>query len=482
MRSARILVVLLVVVVVLGAVGGGGFILFKRRGGTTDNATIVRVEEAKLGKLIEVVSAPGEIEPKINVEISAKTSARVVELPYKEGEKVTKGDPDANPPIPPSVLVRLDSKDLESRLLSAQASRAAQAAQTEVEKARIASQEANLMGQEAVVAKARQDYERQCSLLRTNDVSQVACDEARFKVEELEAQLEGARHNLEAAQLNLKVLEHNLEVADEGIAQAKEALSYTTITSPIDGVITRINAEVGEMVVTGMMNNPGTKILEVGDLSEMLVVAQVDESDVGKLRVGQAAQVHIQAWPDKVFPGKVRAIALSQDVGSEGSKYYETEILLVDPSEQIFTGMTADADIEVAEHDGVLVLPSQAVLGREVDSLPIEIRDKLTEEEKSKTFATVVFRYIDGKAVITPVRIGASNATHTIVDSGLEPGEKIVVGPFKELEKLQNDKKIKDEREAKAEEDAKKKKTEEAQASDSNDVNDVNSPSDANAA
>ncbi len=224
MRSARILVVLLVVVVVLGAVGGGGFILFKRRGGTTDDATIVRVEEAKLGKLIEVVSAPGEIEPKINVEISAKTSARVVELPYKEGEKVTKGDPDANPPIPPSVLVRLDSKDLESRLLSAQASRAAQAAQTEVEKARIASQEANLMGQEAVVAKARQDYERQCSLLRTNDVSQVACDEARFKVEELEAQLEGARHNLEAAQLNLKVLEHNLEVADEGIAQAKEAL------------------------------------------------------------------------------------------------------------------------------------------------------------------------------------------------------------------------------------------------------------------
>ena len=107
--------------------------------------------------------------------------------------------------------------------------------------------------------------------LRTNDVSQVSCDDARFRVEELEAQLEGAQHTLEAARLNLKVLEHNLEVADEGIAQAKEALSYTTITSPIDGVVTRINAEVGEMVVTGMMNNPGTKILEVGDLSEMLV-------------------------------------------------------------------------------------------------------------------------------------------------------------------------------------------------------------------
>lgn len=479
MRFTRILIILLVVVLVLGAMGGGGFVLLRGRGGGADKSTIVRVEEAGIGELIEVVSAPGEIEPKTKVEISAKTSARVVELPYREGDTVTKGDPGANPPIPPSVVVRLDSKDLESRLLSAQASRAGQAAQIEVERARIASQESNLMAQEATVEKARRDYDRQCALLQTNDVSQVTCDDARFRVEELESQLQGARHTLEAARLNLKVLQHNLEVADEGIAQAKEALSYTTITSPIDGVITRINAEVGEMVVTGMMNNPGTKILEVGDLSEMLVIAQVDESDVGKLRIGQAARVHIQAWPDKVFPGQVRAIALSQDMGTQGSKYYETEILLIDPSERIFTGMTADTDIEVAEHKGALVLPSQAVLGREVDTLPIDIRDQLSDAEKSKTFATVVFRCIDGKAVITPVRIGPSNATHTIVESGIEPGEKIVIGPFKELEKLSHEQAIKDEREAKAEQDA-KKKTGEAQASDSNDVNDVNRLRDAN--
>jgi len=194
---------------------------------------------------------------------------------------------------------------------------------------------------------------------------------------------------------------------------------------------------------------------------------------VGKLRVGQASQVHIQAWPDKVFPGKVRAIALSQNVGTQGAKYYETEILLIDPSEQIFTGMTADADIEVAEHKDVLVVPSQAVLGREVDTLPIDIRDRLSEEEKSKTFATVVFRYIDGKAVITPVRIGASNATHTIIESGIAPDEKIVAGPFKELEKLAHDQAIKDEREAKAEEEA-KKTTEETPAGDANNVNDAN--------
>jgi HlyD family secretion protein len=472
-RIARIFIILVVVILVLGAMGGGGFVWLKSRGNSANKATTVRVEEARIGELIEVVSAPGEIEPKTKVEISAKTSARIVELPYEEGDRVTKGDPEADPPVPASVLVRLDSKELESRLLSAQASRAAQAAQIEVERARIASQQASLMAQETTLEKARRDYERQCALLRTNDVSQVTCEDAGFRVDELQSQLQGARHNLEAAQLNLRVLEHNLEVADAGIEQAKEALSHTTITSPIDGVITRINAKVGEMVVTGMMNNPGTKILEVGDLSEMLVVAQVDESDVGKLRVDQAAQVHIQAWPDKVFPGKVRAIALSQNVGTQGAKYYETEILLIDPSEQIFTGMTADADIEVAEHKDVLVVPSQAVLGREVDTLPIDIRDRLSDDEKSKTFATVVFCYIDGKAVITPVRIGASNATHTIIESGIAPGEKIVAGPFKELEKLAHDQAIKDEREIKAEEEA-KKKTEETPAGDANHVNDAN--------
>lgn len=479
MRLVRVLVIFALIALVLGAMGGGGFVWLKSRGAAANKAAIVRVEEARVGELVEVVSAPGEIEPKTKVEISAKTSARIVELPHDEGDRVTKGDPDANPPIPPSVLVRLDSKDLESRLRSAQASRAAQAAQIEVERARIAGQQASLRAQETAVEKARQDYERQCALLQTNDVSQVVCDDARFRVEELEAQLDGARHSLEAAQLNLRVLEHNLEVADAGIEQAKEALGHTTITSPIDGVITRINAKVGEMVVTGMMNNPGTKILEVGDLSEMLVVAQVDESDVGKLRVGQASRVHIQAWPDKVFPGEVRAIALSQNMGTQGAKYYETEILLVDPSEQIFTGMTADVDVEVAEHENVLVLPSQAVLGREVDALPIDIRDQLSEDEKSKTFATVVFRYIDGKAVITPVRIATSNATHTVIESGIAPGERIVVGPFKELERLTHEQAIKDEREAKAEEEA-KKKTEEAPVSDSNHVNDINSFSDAN--
>jgi hypothetical protein len=93
---------------------------------------------------------------------------------------------------------------------------------------------------------------------------------------------------------------------------------------------------------------------------------------------------------------------------------------------------------------------------REIEHLPIEIRDNSPYVDKTKTFATVVFRHIDGKAVITPVKIGPSNLTHTILEAGVEEGDKVIMGPYKELEKLKHDQVCKDEREAKAEEEAKK--------------------------
>lgn len=444
----RKLWIVIIIVLVILALGAGGFFVMKGRGGG-QKPTAVRLEHPGRGVLIEYVSAPGEIEPRSNVEISAKVSARVVALPYEEGDTVTKGDPNADPPVPPSVLVRLDSKDWESQLVSAQASRAAQAAQSEVEKARIESQEAALKGQEATLEKARSDLARQRELFKTKDVSEVSLDEAKLRVDELACQLEATKYTLTAAKLNLKVLEHNLEAADARIDQAKEALSYTTIVSPIDGTVTRLNAEVGEMVMTGTMNNAGTVIMTVGDLSEMLVVAQVDEADVGKLAVGQKARVHIQAWPDKVFDGQVKTVALSHKFGTQGTKYYETEVLLIDPNEQVFTGMTADVDIAVAEHDEVLIVPSQAVLGRKVDELPVAIRDKLSEKEREKAFASVVYCLKDGKAIATPVKIGASNTTQTVVMSGLTAEDKIVTGPYKELEKLKHEQLIVDERELK---------------------------------
>jgi HlyD family secretion protein len=465
-RKLRILIIL----VVLGGlvVAGGGFMV-RRRAAAGKKPTIVRVEEVKPGELVEFVSAPGETEPKSRVEISAKTSGRIVALPYEVGEPVTRGDPNANPPVEASLLVQLDSKDLESNLLSAKARRAAQAAQIEVEKARIAGQEAGLLGTQASLDQAKTDLQRQAKLIETHDISQSEFDQAKLKLEEFEAQYNGAKLNLEAARLNLQVLQHNLEAADAGIAQAQETVRYTTIFSPIDGVVTRLNAKVGEMVVTGMMNNPGTKILEVGDLSQMLLVAQVDEADVGKLEIGQKARVFIDAYPNKEYKGTVYTIALSSDLSRQGTKYYKTEILLEMDATKLHSGLTANVDIETRTHSNVLAVPSQAVMSREIESLPIDVRDESPYVDKTRTFATVVFRYLDGKAVITPVKIGASNLTQTILEAGVETGDKVIVGPYKELEKLTHDQVVKDEREAKAEEEA--RKAGKTPAGDTNDAN-----------
>ena len=473
MKKSRIIIIVIITLVIISLIG----IVMKVKAGSAGKPTIVRIEKAQRGELIEFVSAPGEIEPKTHVEISAKVSARITELPYEEGDVVTCGNLNANPPIPASVLVRLDDVDLQSQLLSAEASYSAQAAQIEVEKAKISSQKSSLVGLDASLKQAQRDLERQKGLLETQDISQATFDQAALKFEELKSQYDSTKYTLNAAELNLKVLEHNLEAAGARVTQAEEALSYTTIKSPINGVVTRINAEVGEVVIFGTMNNPGTVILEVADLSTMLLVAQVDESDVGKLKVGQKATVHVQTFPDEEFKGVVDTIALTHRVSTTtGTKYFRTEILLEGDVKKLFSGLTAHVDIETIKHDNVLNVPSQAVLGRAVDGLPLKIRENNPNVDKEKTFTPVVYLYNDGKAVVTPVKIGPSNLTHTIILSGIKEDDNIIVGPYKELEGLHNDQKVQDEREVEAEKEKNKKKAEGSKADvDANDTSDANS-------
>ena len=466
MKKLRIIIIVVIVLLVVAG-GIGAAFRHKMKGGK--KSTIVRIENAKRGELIEFVSAPGEIEPKTKVEISAKVSARIIDLPYEEGDRVTCGDPNANPPIPPSVLVRLDAKDLESRLTSAEASRAAQVAQIEVEKARIASQQAGLIGLSASLKQAERDLERQKGLLESKDIAQATFDQVQSKYDELKSQYEASKHTLESAQLNLEVLKHNLEVADAGIEQAREALSHTIITSPIDGVVTLLEAEVGEMVIMGTMNNPGTVIMVVGDLSQMLLVAQVDEADVGKIKVGQKATVKVQAFPDDEFEGDIDTIALTHRMSATGTKFFRTEILLQGDVEKLYSGLTAHVDIETTKHENVLNIPSQAVLGAAIDDLPLKIRENSPEVDTNKTYAAVVYRYIDGKSVVTPVETGQSNLTHTIIKSGITEEDKIVVGPYKVLESIKHDQIIQDEREAEAKRKGAKAATTEKTANDAND-------------
>lgn len=415
------------------------------------NPTTVRIEQVKKGQLSEFVSAPGEIEPKSKVDISAKVSARIVELPFDEGDRVSGADPSSDG----SLLIRLDSKDLASQLRSATASYKAQQAQINVEKSRLASQKSSLQGTASLLKQAQSDMNRQKKLLDSQDVSQAMFDRTTCTYEELDSRYQAAMHTLKASELNIVVLEHNLEAAQARIESAQESLGHTTIHSPIDGTVIRLNAEVGEVVMTGTMNNPGTVIMVIGDLSQMLVVAQVDEADIGSVEVGQRANVEIQSFPDTKFAGIVDTIALTHRMSNNGTKYYRTEILLDASNEKLYSGLTADVDIQTQKHEDILKVPSQAVMARPIDSLPLEIRENSKLIDKNKLHATVVYLCVDGKAIITPVKIGDSDLTHTIVTDGISEGDKIVIGPYKVLDGLKHDKAIKDEKEVEAEKKAK---------------------------
>jgi HlyD family secretion protein len=445
-------IILIVLVVLVGLVFAAG----RMFGGTGEvPPTAVRMEEVQRGELTEFVSAPGEIQAKSKVSISAKTAAQIIELPFEEGAIVKKGD----------VLVRLDDTEMQARLRATMARRAGQAANLGVAQAQIEAAKARLASNRVMRDQAKRDLARQTALYESQDVSRQIVDDAQSKHDQLAAQVQAEELALKADEANLKVLQFQIDAADAEIAQAQDELEYTVIASPIDGVITKLNAEVGEIVVTGTMNNAGTVIMEVADLSEMIVEAEVDETDVTQVEVGQPAKIRAAAYDDAVLSGTVRSVSLAQEGaiggggggggmggGSTESKHYICEVLL-DPQEtskiRIFTGLTADVEIQTRHHEQVVRVPSQCVVGRRVDELPPEART-LPEVRADKEFTPVVYRIVNGEAVVTPVEVGASDLRMTIVTSGLEPGAQLVTGPFKVLETIQHAQKVRSETEADA--------------------------------
>jgi HlyD family secretion protein len=412
-----------------------------------DSGAAVRVERPVRGDLVEVVSASGTIMPKTKVSISCRVSALIQEIPHREGEQVTRGDPTAKPPKPPSVLVRLDDKDLQIALQTAESQRESQAARIAVARARLTAQHSTIDGTRISLEDARRTLQRQKELLKNDYVSQQACDAAQTQVDTLNANIVSAEASLKADDLNLVAMQDDLSAADAAIALARENLGYTVITSPIDGVVTVVKAQVGEMAIQGEMNNPGTELVQVADLSKMRLLAEVAEASIGKIHPGQKAKVTVKAYSGRTFDGTVESIALTNSIAARtGSKYFEVRIPLNDDGCQLLSGVTAEADIETLHYANSMKVPTQAVLGRRTDELPAKISEKNPNVQSDKSETPVVYRLVDGKAVITPVKIGVTDATHTQIVSGLADDDQVIVGPYKVLKNLKNDQRVYDDR------------------------------------
>jgi HlyD family secretion protein len=379
-------------------------------------ATEVRVEQAALDSLTEFVSAPGLIEPHTKVEIAAEVSTRIEELPIREGEVVRKGD----------IICRLRDRDLKAALESAEARR-------DGEKYRLRSEQARLEGLRANLEFAQRELERIRALYETGDVSERELDNAAERVRDLNTSIETTKHSI-------SMTETSLAAAEADVDQAQDSLDNTVIASPMDGVITQLNVEVGE-TVTGSITNPGTVLMTIADLSRMIMNAEVAESDVAEVEIGQQAKLYINAYPDEIFTGTVRQLALQRSINPNGTGYFKTEIEIDLQGRQILSGLMANAEIEIATHEGI-VLPSQAIVTRNLDQLPEDLRDHALID-RQRRMANVVYRIVDDMSVCTPVAPGPSDLTHRIIEEGLEEGATVIVGPYKVLESIEHDERVK---------------------------------------
>jgi HlyD family secretion protein len=384
----------------------------------SDGGLDARTATVQEGALKESVSAPGFVEPVSKVEISAQISARIVGLPFREGDAVQKGD----------LLVQLDDRNLKAQLASTTARR-------DGERARLEAERARSEGPRQSLENAVRVLERQKRLFETGDVARQALDDAEVRVDELQA-------SVAATGKTIGALESSLAASEAEIERVREEVAYATIRAPIAGTITRLNAEVGELVVVGTMNNAGTVIMTVADLGRMRVRVQVAEADIAKVQDGQPTDIHINAFPDKVFSGVVEEVALQRtSTGTLASPTqtagtFEVDVSLNTDGMRIYSGLAANVDITIKEHRG-LVVPTQAIVERKRDELPEELVDSPLFTAGQRV-VPIVFREVNGVVHPTAVKLGASSLTETLVEAGLDIGQSVVTGPYKTLEKLKN--------------------------------------------
>ena len=409
---------------VIGGAVVVGLIVMSVIRATSSKVESVQLASVRREDVTSRVRAPGKIEPKTQVKISADVPGKVIVLNVKEGDSVHRGQ----------LLLQLDDTQYRS---AHQQSLAALAAA----KARVREAESALRVSEAA-------FGRQRALFEQKLLSQ--------------AEWDNANNAHEGARVALATAQEDVARAAAASAAAADNLSKCRFVAPFDGVVSALNVEKGEIVITGTMNNPGTQILVVSDLSGMLVRAEVDETDVVDMRVGQTARISVDAFPDTTFPGTVVEIgntAKRSAISSvEGQTNFEVKVVFDHQVPSIRPGMTADVEIATGTHERTLAVPIQSVVIRTQSQLDRAARKNVKRAKPSPGLSadedTVgrrdpeisgVLVAKDGVVRFVPVRTGLTSETMIEVMGAIQPGDVVVSGPYKALRELKPGTKVKKE-------------------------------------
>ncbi len=388
--------------IIIGAVVLVGAIIFASVRGGGSKGEPVYVEPVTARNIQAIVTAPGEVDPKVKVNISAYIIGKIEKLYFKEGDPVAKGE-------------RL--VDLERTAYQAAYSRASAAlSNSRIEVARAKTN----------VSTTELAYKRAVNLKQQGIQAQELFDQARQSHDNAVAAYDSANQGVAQAQALLR--------------QAQNDLDHTTILSPMNGRAVQLNAHEGEVVIPGTMNNPGSVIAVIADLSEILVEADVGETEITGIRLNEPSKVHVDAIPDKEYEGHVAEIgssaALKAGTGA-GMRYFKVKVQFDNPDDRLRPGMTAQVSIITTTSGSALSVPIQSVVERVPPALA-KSKTGTDDEDENAPKSKYVFVVKDGKVKMTEVKTGVSDTTHVALLSGVTKNDQIVTGPFRTLKKLKD--------------------------------------------
>ena len=431
MTGKKVLIILGVVLLAAAVVGAN---LYYRR----DTGLNVQAEALRARDLEAIVSASGKVQPKRQVNVSANTTGRVTRVGVEEGQRVKAGQ----------FLLEIDPKQLEGQLQRGEASVAA--AQSSLASARTAVEQGR-----ANLELARQNLNRQEELWKEGLTTRENLERAQNDVIVRETDLRARTQDIETNEARIKQ-------EQAGLSTTRYNLNQIIITAPMDGLVTRRSIEEGETAVLGTMNNAGSVLLTIADMSVIEAEVEVDETEIPTVALNQEAKVMIDAVPDRTFKGRVTEIGNSpiqnttQNTGQRQATTFKVVITLEEPVPDIRPGFTCTAEITTAKRKEVVSVPIQALTVREMlfNDKGELVRETPNRRRRGTNIETPlsasnepppghtrketegVFAIRDGKAIYLPVKVGIAGEQYFEVLDGLKAGDQVITGPFSSVREL----------------------------------------------
>ena len=381
----------LVLAVVLGVVAAA-------RGNTTkfEPSQLAKVERADIARS---VVATGKVQPITKVEVKSKASGIVTRLDTDINAHVHQGQ----------VLAQLDQQEILDQVAAQKAMLAAAESNARAAEASIQYDKVNAEAPDLPMYK--HTYDRNLEMSKEGVVSQQALDDAQQKYLSATNTRDKAVSQITVDASKLHQAQAQVTQNQASLKQLEEQLSYTTITSPMDGTILSRDVEIGDAVSSILvLGSTATLVMTIGDTNQVYVQGKVDESDIGKVYMGQAARIKVESFKDKTFLGKVTKIA-PLGVEKDNVTTFEVRVSIDNPGGELKANMTANAEILLEEHKNVLTVPEQAVLYDKDRNASVEVPDSKQKNGRRKI----------------EIKAGISNGTKTEILAGLNPGDTVIL-------------------------------------------------------